>query len=824
MLVVIGSPGSGKTTLLRRIALVLTNSSTHDVPVMLRGKLPIYLAIREHSDAIMRTYNDKAFMLADAIEATLAKYDLTPPEGWFRTQLMKGRCVVLIDGLDEIAEAQTRVKVAEWVEQQMTAYKQNHFILSSRPHGYEGIKIRYVEKIEIRPFTQNDVREFIQKWYHANEVMRSLRDDRGVRINAKQRADDLMQRLPVRLALASLAINPLLVTMIATVHSYKGTLPGRRVDLYSDIFDVFLRRRIEVWQNARSEPAQVLDILKVVAYFMMDEKVREISISDAEKVILPVLQATGTKLAPSEFLRNVDQQSGLLLEVGPGKYSFAHLTFQEYLASSFIIADRTGELQTALIGQIGEGWWDETIRLYAAQTDATSIIAACLQEKPPAPPVLSLAIDCVTEARRIDPTIRADFDQTLEQSMESQDPEQRALGAEAKLSSRLRWMVRESDTFFIDSGLLTNIEYQLFVDEMLARGRFHFPDSWTKPVFPAGEAMLPVSGIRPEDSIAFCEWLTARDLWLSRYRIPTSSECRIVDTTDNIAKRPMGYYVQTANSLAICPSDLAEQELSIKHHHLVNKPETDLDSLWELIEARKQLNAKRPSMDEILARVVPVGGHGGIGGGSDNFGVRGRERWIEEDNLQRFRFQWFYKDDASFARIFDLALDPVLDYLSQRFLETISDRKRFTSWISAQPFHNLQILDAERAFKNLSALLTSRESRQVLASPDLLVNENLLRTLDLLRTRSWVQPTELTEPNKLESAYKFLRWYARVCTCGLAATMFSTRRGDQSSQDFRRQFQSASEELILVLTIIGDRIRGQKSPFEGIRLVKVVGS
>jgi predicted NACHT family NTPase len=42
-----------------------------------------------------------------------------------------------------------------------------------------------------------------------------------------------------------MALNPLLLTMIATVHCYRGALPGRRVELYDEICDVLLGKRSE---------------------------------------------------------------------------------------------------------------------------------------------------------------------------------------------------------------------------------------------------------------------------------------------------------------------------------------------------------------------------------------------------------------------------------------------------------------------------------------------------------------------------------------------------------------------------------------------------
>ena len=57
----------------------------------------------------------------------------------------------------------------------------------------------------------------------------------GVREDAKQQADDLIKRIRDSAPLAAMAVNPLLLTMIATVHRRGTALPGRRVDLYKEL-------------------------------------------------------------------------------------------------------------------------------------------------------------------------------------------------------------------------------------------------------------------------------------------------------------------------------------------------------------------------------------------------------------------------------------------------------------------------------------------------------------------------------------------------------------------------------------------------------------
>ncbi|MGI9060690.1 MAG: NACHT domain-containing protein [Ktedonobacteraceae bacterium] len=106
-LVVIGPPGSGKTTLLKHVVLGLTaqhklfhRRKQHPLP----GKMPILLFLRDHVQSI----NEQAdYTLVNAIQDHLTHWkQQTPPEGWFQRQLRLGRCLVMLDGLDEVADPQ----------------------------------------------------------------------------------------------------------------------------------------------------------------------------------------------------------------------------------------------------------------------------------------------------------------------------------------------------------------------------------------------------------------------------------------------------------------------------------------------------------------------------------------------------------------------------------------------------------------------------------------------------------------------------------------------------------------------------------------------
>ena len=106
-------------------------------------------------------------MVVRAYARFIAEVDLRPlplrlpPNRWIERLLRKGKCVVLLDGLDEIADPDARKVVAAWVEQQMAQYGPNRFIITSRPFGYRSNPLSGVTVLEIQPFTGDQVQKFV---------------------------------------------------------------------------------------------------------------------------------------------------------------------------------------------------------------------------------------------------------------------------------------------------------------------------------------------------------------------------------------------------------------------------------------------------------------------------------------------------------------------------------------------------------------------------------------------------------------------------------------------------------------------------------------
>jgi len=531
---IIGSPGSGKTTLLKYLALYLCGHTNNRKKHRL---LPVLLMLRDHAHTIMDSINaGQSLRLSDIVNKELEKnLPITIPPDWIVAQLNAKHCLVMFDGLDEVADISMREHIVRWVEQQMQIYGGNRFVVSSRPHGYDTNPIQGLTRLKVEDFNRIQQEQFVHNWYLSNEIMSQQRNDKGVENDAEKGASDLLKRIRGNEALSRMAINPLLLTLIATVHRYSSELPGRRVDLYAEICLVFLgKRRQVITEKARLAPLQKKIVLQQLAFEMMKREIREIDADEASEIIrLQVEQVSKGQMQVAAFLQEIVNETGLLIEREVGVLGFSHLTLQEYLAACHI--KEWEALLDSLTAQIHNSWWRECIRLYCAQTDATGIVQACIEAiqadySDTAP--FTLGVECLAESLTIQPEIAQAFDEMIKKGVENDQPEIAKYFQQGKLDLRISRMVRIEDNLYIDNGFISNAEYQLFLDAMPFYRDFCLPQGWDDGFFPAGKGDDKVNGIHLESGILFAMWLSQRDRQY-QYRIPGSDDNVYLDSINH---------------------------------------------------------------------------------------------------------------------------------------------------------------------------------------------------------------------------------------------------------------------------------------------------
>ena len=521
---IIGSPGSGKTTLLEHLTLTYAKNTQRRQHPQAPRLIPILLYLRDVQHIIAQEQ--------PSLMILLEKQELISSLKWFKNILDRQQCLVMLDGLDEVADFNIRQSVSKWINQQMQDYPNAIFLLTSRPFGYQSAPVQAVKTVvNVQPFNLEQMQVFIHNWYLQNEVMSRLgEDDIGVRQKAQTKSNNLINRIKNYPPLTKMALNPLLLTMIATVHCYRGALPGRRVELYAEICDVLLGKRQEdkgIVDKLSADQKKV--VLRVLAFELMQRKTR-VFIPELSSTIIAneLAKVVGSYSDSQDFIKKIETISGLLVEREKGVYEFAHKSFQEYLAAIHI---QKINQEHILISNINDSWWDETIRLYAAQSDATNLIRAAFAS--PTVNSLKIALDCQEEGLSVEPEVRQQLTDKLEAGLESKEPEIFKLAVQVKLARRLSSLLRIDGQIEIDSTYISCAEYQLFLQQT---GESFKPQHWQTNRLPDGDAKTPITKISWTNALAFCNWLNLNADFLNRnsieddavyyYRLPTLAEAQ----------------------------------------------------------------------------------------------------------------------------------------------------------------------------------------------------------------------------------------------------------------------------------------------------------
>ena len=140
---IVGEPGAGKSTLLRWLAVTFAAGSQRGAerlgPQADTDRLPLLVELGRLPEAYLQansreTPNWKVF-LPEHLTKQPAFDDI--PAAFLEQALAQGRCLLLCDGLDEIADLSARRRIANSLADYARS-SANRLVLSSRPAGVSG--------------------------------------------------------------------------------------------------------------------------------------------------------------------------------------------------------------------------------------------------------------------------------------------------------------------------------------------------------------------------------------------------------------------------------------------------------------------------------------------------------------------------------------------------------------------------------------------------------------------------------------------------------------------------------------------------------------
>ena len=376
--VVLGDPGSGKTTLLKYVALCLAQGEGEKVGLP-DGLLPVLLPISAYADALTK---GEGLELADFPPHYFAQHGLPDLSPLFTEELERGRCLLLLDGLDEVVREEMRLEVAWRLRNLVSHYPDNRYVVTSRIAGYRpGLLSEDFAHFTILPFGDEEIKRFARNWCYAYEGMGAAELTPEAKRRAEERTESLIAAITSKPAIKRLAANPLLVTILALIH-YQGTrLPHRRVELYRLCVEALAEtwnlarsltgRPIDLWLGERRlDERLVVQLLAPIAFWMHSERpgglVRREELEEHIAAHFKEREGKSPEEARElahDFVELIREQVGLLVERGLDQFGFMHLTFEEYLAARYLAERR--DVNELVKEHLHDPRWREVILLTA---------------------------------------------------------------------------------------------------------------------------------------------------------------------------------------------------------------------------------------------------------------------------------------------------------------------------------------------------------------------------------------------------------------------------------------------------------------------------
>lgn len=360
-IVIIGGAGLGKSTTLNY--LFCKYEQLYQL-----NALKIKIDLKEYAKDIDEDKRDILWCLASEFYKKIkrTKVDFTGTEKLLAEYLDRGRCLVILDALDEIPTQSIRNKVRDEIGRFCDIYYLNRFIITTREAGY--LRNRFDETflhIRINQFTDTQIQQYSRNWFKSNYTTKDFEEfwSRFYQEVERARCQNLIR-------------NPIILILALVIFDVEKNLPNRRVEFYKKCIDTFLTVRedrkaaFQLTEKAKNILGIDLVVPKIAFYrfdhlnhrsdFKFSYEELKNAVLDAIEVEDPLNWMEAVRL----YGQYLVERTELIQEVDEDILDFAHKTFYEYFLAVYFSKEYENE---ELVGQlkewIGDSNYDELARL-----------------------------------------------------------------------------------------------------------------------------------------------------------------------------------------------------------------------------------------------------------------------------------------------------------------------------------------------------------------------------------------------------------------------------------------------------------------------------
>ncbi len=402
-LAITGGAGCGKTTVLRYIAWRLSTALQDEKALSEAARLGLAENVRLPvpilvSCASFARYlrdlpghapgNLESFLSHD-LEHNEATFELSPD--FFKQLLKEGRDVILLlDGLDEVADTHERERMRDWIAKFSADRKALRVMVSCRTVAYRNdAALANFREIAVQPLDmEKHIAPMVRQAYACINV-----DQREVRIAQLLRGIEQLEqnrRASPGYDGKPLVDSPLMVRLMLIVQMNNRELPDERAELFDKAVDALFQVEYGVDVENKKEIAKnwerFRDMAQHLAFHLHQQgkdQGREIEEPELKNILR---KEADFKPHVDDFLRLVRLRGGVVEERG-GKFLFMHHAFQEFLVARYLREVMYGDKgRQGVLDHLGQWlqdpWWREPIllmtgyRASASPNEARKLIGA----------------------------------------------------------------------------------------------------------------------------------------------------------------------------------------------------------------------------------------------------------------------------------------------------------------------------------------------------------------------------------------------------------------------------------------------------------------